>query len=136
MQVTFETRARSAAHFCPFVKPFSEKFVGDFVKNESLSPVFSRDRDSERLYVKKEEAMRRITVSVQVDAEKLRAIQFYAGRKDSSLEAELEDCVKKVYEKYVPLQTREYIESMAGAERSRSRSSRTAPGTEGTGHGQ
>jgi hypothetical protein len=49
MQVTFETRARSAAHFCPFVKPFSEKFVGDFVKNESLSPVFSRDRDSERL---------------------------------------------------------------------------------------
>ena len=29
--------------------------------------------------------MRRITVSVQVDAEKLRAIQFYAGRKDSSL---------------------------------------------------
>ena len=76
--------------------------------------------------------MRRITVSVQVDAEKLRAIQFYAGRKDSSLEAELEDCVKKVYEKYVPLQTREYIESMAGAERSRS--SRTAPGPEGTGH--
>lgn len=50
MQVTFETRARSAAHFCPFVKPFSEKFVGDFVKNESLSPVFSRDRDSERLF--------------------------------------------------------------------------------------
>ena len=78
--------------------------------------------------------MRRITVSVQVDAEKLRAIQFYAGRKDSSLEAELEDCVKKVYEKYVPLQTREYIESMAGAERSRS--SRTAPDSEGTGHGQ
>ena len=80
--------------------------------------------------------MRRITVSVQVDAEKLRAIQFYAGRKDSSLEAELEDCVKKVYEKYVPLQTREYIESMAGAERSRSRPSRTVPSSEGTGHGQ
>ena len=80
--------------------------------------------------------MRRITVSVQVDAEKLRAIQFYAGRKDSSLEAELEDCVKKSYEKYVPLQTREYIESMAGAERSRSRTSRVAPGSEGTGHEQ
>lgn len=55
MQVTFETRARSAAHFCPFVKPFSEKFVGDFVKNESLSPVFSRDRDSERLWYSQEE---------------------------------------------------------------------------------
>lgn len=58
MQVTFETRARSAAHFCPFVKPFSEKFVGDFVKNESLSPVFSRDRDSERLSYSLEEVHR------------------------------------------------------------------------------
>lgn len=57
MQVTFETRARSAAHFCPFVKPFSEKFVGDFVKNESLSPVFSRDRDSERLFFCWEDTM-------------------------------------------------------------------------------
>ena len=66
----------------------------------------------------------------------MRAIQFYAGRKDSSLEAELEDCVKKSYEKYVPAQTREYIESMAGAERSRSRTSRVAPGSEGTGHEQ
>ena len=37
--------------------------------------------------------MRKVTVSVQVDAEKLRAIQVYAGRKDSSIEAELEDCV-------------------------------------------
>ena len=30
--------------------------------------------------------MRKITVSVQVDAEKLRAIQFYTGRKQSSME--------------------------------------------------
>lgn len=29
--------------------------------------------------------MRKVTVSVQVDAEKLRAIQFYAGRKQSSI---------------------------------------------------
>lgn len=56
--------------------------------------------------------MRKVTVSVQVDAEKLRAIQFYAGRKQSSMEAELEDCVNKIYEKYVPAQTREYIESI------------------------
>ena len=68
--------------------------------------------------------MRKVTVSVQVDAEKLRAIQFYAGRKDSSIEAELEDCVNKIYEKYVPAQTREYIESMAAAARP-SRSSRS-----------
>ena len=72
--------------------------------------------------------MRKVTVSVQVDAEKLRAIQFYAGRKDSSMEAELEDCVNKIYEKYVPAQTREYIESIASLERS-SRASRPAPRT-------
>ena len=61
--------------------------------------------------------MRKVTVSVQVDAEKLRAIQFYTGRKQSSMEAELEDCVNKIYEKYVPAQTREYIESIAAPAR-------------------
>lgn len=85
--------------------------------------------------------MRKITVSVQVDAEKLRAIQFYTGRKQSSMEAELEDCVNKIYEKYVPAQTREYIESMTAAQRP-PRSNRPAPqasaGSEngGTHHGQ
>ena len=39
------------------------------------------------------------------------------GEEDSSLEAELDDCITKIYEKYVPAQTREYIESMGGAER-------------------
>ena len=73
--------------------------------------------------------MRKVTVSVQVDAEKLRAIQFYAGRKDSSIEAELEDCVNKIYEKYVPAQTREYIESMAAARPSRPSRSASSPGT-------
>ena len=41
--------------------------------------------------------MRKVTVSVQVDAEKLRAIQFYAGRKDSTVESELESCVEVSY---------------------------------------
>ena len=61
--------------------------------------------------------MRKITVSVQVEAEKLRAIQFYVGRKNSTVEAELEECVNKIYEKYVPAQTREYIESIAAPAR-------------------
>lgn len=69
--------------------------------------------------------MRKVTVSVQVDAEKLRVIQFYVGRKNSTVEAELEDCVNKIYEKYVPAQTREYIESMAAPTRP-PRSSRPA----------
>ena len=76
--------------------------------------------------VLKEEIMRKITVSVQVDAEKLRAIQFYVGRKNSTVETELEDCINKIYEKYVPAQTREYIESIGAVERP-SRTSRSVP---------
>ena len=79
--------------------------------------------------------MRKVTVSVQVDAEKLRAIQFYAGRKQSSMEAELEDCVNKIYEKYVPAQTREYIESTAAPARP-PRPSRPAPRPEEGRHEQ
>ena len=79
--------------------------------------------------------MRKITVSIQVDAEKLRAIQFYVGRKNSTVEAELEDCVNKIYEKYVPAQTREYIESIAAPARP-SRPSRPAPKPEEVNHEQ
>ena len=64
--------------------------------------------------------MKQATVSIQIEQEKLRAIQFYAGKKDSSLESELEEFTEKLYEKYVPAQTREYIESL-GAEDSKSR---------------
>lgn len=61
--------------------------------------------------------MRKVTISIQVDAEKLRAIQFYVGKKDSTLESELEDCITKIYEKFVPAQTREYIECISAPER-------------------
>ena len=74
--------------------------------------------------------MRKVTISLQVDAEKLRAIQFYVGKKDSTLESELEDCITKIYEKFVPAQTREYIECMSAPERP-PRSSRSVPRTEG-----
>lgn len=57
--------------------------------------------------------MKNATITIQVEQEKLNAIRFYAGKKDSSIEAELEEFVDKLYEKYVPAQTREYIESMA-----------------------
>ena len=82
--------------------------------------------------------MRKVTVSVQVDAEKLRAIQFYAGRKDSTVEAELEGCIEKLYEKYVPAPTREYIESMAAAARPArpSRSASSSGAEEEVHHGQ
>ena len=82
--------------------------------------------------------MRKVTVSVQVDAEKLRAIQFYAGRKDSTVEAELEGCIEKLYEKYVPAPTREYIENMAAAARPArpGRSASSSGAVEEVHHGQ
>lgn len=50
-RTAFKTRARSAAHFAALSSSFSKRIVGDFVKIESPSPVFSRDRDSKRLYL-------------------------------------------------------------------------------------
>ena len=71
--------------------------------------------------------MKKVTVSIQFEQEKLRAIQFYAGKKDSTLEEELGDVMQKLYEKYVPAQTREYIESMAETgERPRTRPIRSS----------
>lgn len=60
--------------------------------------------------------MKKGTVTIDFEQEKLRAIQFYTGKKGSSLESELDDFMQKLYDKYVPSQTREYIESMAEPE--------------------
>lgn len=60
--------------------------------------------------------MKKATISIQIEQEKLRALQFYAGKKESTLGAELEEFMEKLYEKYVPAQTREYIESLGSEE--------------------
>lgn len=70
--------------------------------------------------------MRKATVTISFDQEKLKAVQFYAGKNDTSLEAELDAFMEKLYKRYVPSQTREYIESMAEPEEQpRSRLSRS-----------
>ena len=85
--------------------------------------------------------MKKATVTVQFEQEKLRALEFYISRKDSTLEAELDDFMGKLYEKYVPTQTREYIESMESRDerpprQQRSRPMRPArPGTSENGSG-
>lgn len=75
--------------------------------------------------------MKMDTISIQISHQRRKAIQFYAGRKESSLEAELDDFIQKMYEKYVPTQTREYIESIAEQEEGppRQRSERTGKRT-------
>ena len=56
--------------------------------------------------------MRKATVTISFDQEKLKAVQFYAGKNDTSLEAELDAFMEKLYKRYVPSQTREYILSL------------------------
>lgn len=57
--------------------------------------------------------MKKTALSISIEQEKLNAIRFYAEKKNARIEAELEDFLGKLYEKYVPAATREYIESMA-----------------------
>ncbi|MDD4511243.1 MAG: DUF6103 family protein [Oscillospiraceae bacterium] len=57
--------------------------------------------------------MKKTTLSIGIEQEKLNATRFYAEKKDANIEAELEEFLGKLYEKYVPAATREYIESMA-----------------------
>lgn len=55
--------------------------------------------------------MKNGTVTISFEPEKLKALQFYAAKKDANLQDELNEFLQKLYEKYVPASTREYIES-------------------------
>jgi hypothetical protein len=54
--------------------------------------------------------MKKATITITFDADKLGAIRQYMGKKDSELQTELDDVMQKLYEKYVPSPVREYIE--------------------------
>ena len=56
--------------------------------------------------------MRKAEITVRFEQERLRALEFYIAKKDSTLEAEIDDFMAKLYEKHVPAQTCEYIENM------------------------
>ena len=68
--------------------------------------------------------MKNTTLTVTFSTEKLDALQFHMGKRDASLQTELNDTVQRLYEKYVPQATREYIDDRvardtAGGERNR-----------------
>ncbi len=46
--------------------------------------------------------MKKATVQITYDAEKLGAIRQYMGKKDAELQSEMEDFLQKLYEKHVP----------------------------------
>lgn len=55
--------------------------------------------------------MKKATVQISYDAEKLGAIHQYMAKKDTEFQNELEDFMQKLYEKHVPAPVRDYIES-------------------------
>ena len=55
--------------------------------------------------------MKKATLTISFNAEKLGAVKQYMGKKDTKLQAELDEVIQKLYEKYVPAPVREYIES-------------------------
>ena len=50
-------------------------------------------------------------LNVSFPTEKLEALRFFIGKKDQTIEQELQDYLDKAYEKMVPAQVREYVES-------------------------
>lgn len=46
--------------------------------------------------------MRTTTLTVSFNTEKLDALKFHMEKRDADLQAELNDTVQKLYEKYVP----------------------------------
>lgn len=74
--------------------------------------------------------MKNTILTISFNTEKLDALTFHMGKRDADLQAELNDTVQRLYEKYVPQATREYIDDKvardtAGRERPR-RSARPA----------
>ena len=55
--------------------------------------------------------MKKATLQISFDSEKLGALKQYMTKKETSLEGELDDVLQKFYEKHVPAPVREYIES-------------------------
>lgn len=55
--------------------------------------------------------MKKTSIEISFEAEQLSALKQYMSRKELTIEAELEESLRKIYEKYVPQQVREYIET-------------------------
>ncbi len=57
--------------------------------------------------------MKKDTISLSMEAQKLGATKRYMEKKDASIEQELGEALQKLYEKYVPAAVREYIDETA-----------------------
>ncbi len=55
--------------------------------------------------------MKKIGIKVEYSEEKLMALNTYLEKKETDLSMEIEDYMDKLYEKFVPSQVREFIET-------------------------
>ena len=58
--------------------------------------------------------MKKISISVSYDEEKLSALKLYLEQKDTQVETELEKSLDMLYQKTVPAGVREFIELRSG----------------------
>ena len=54
--------------------------------------------------------MKKDTIAISIDAEKLSAIKKYMEKKEADLQKEMAEQLQRLYEKYVPANVREYID--------------------------
>ena len=60
--------------------------------------------------------MKKANMTISFGSEKLDALTYHMGKKDTNLQTELEDTIQKLYEKHVPQATREYIDDKLSRE--------------------
>jgi len=60
--------------------------------------------------------MKKTNLQVSFDANKLNALRFYMNKKETNVEDELQAHLDRFYEKTVPAQVREYVESQSESE--------------------
>lgn len=75
--------------------------------------------------------MKNTTLTMSFNSDRLDALTFHMGKKDADLQAELGDFLQKLYEKYVPQATREYLDDRIAREENPrpSRPNRPRPAT-------
>lgn len=65
--------------------------------------------------------MKNTTLTIAFNTEKLDALTFHMEKRETDLQAELNDTVQKLYEKYVPQATREYIDDKVARDAAKER---------------
>lgn len=60
--------------------------------------------------------MRDTTLTMVFNTERLDALTYHMGKKEVDLQVEMNDYLQKLYEKYVPQNTREYLDDKIARE--------------------